>query len=58
MMSLMPTIVSGDKDTSYYPYPNFVNPNIYYKMYWKDAQNVISDMDEFSALYVTHHGCV
>ena len=50
--------VLSEKDTSYYPYPDFVNPNIYYKMYWKDAENVISDMDQFSALYISHHGCV
>ena len=50
--------VSGNKDTTYYPYPDFVNPNVYYEMYYKDAENVIADMDSFSALYIKHHGCV
>ena len=50
--------MSANKDTTYYPYPNFVNPNTYYEMYYKDAENVIADMDKFSALYIKHHGCV
>lgn len=51
-------MVSAEKDTSYYPYPGFVNPNVNYKMYWKDAENVLSDLDQFSKLYISHHGCV
>lgn len=50
--------VHGAKDNSYYPYPEFVNPNTYYRMYWKDAANVIEDMDEFESLYIKYHGCV
>lgn len=26
-------------------------------MYWKDAYNVLEDLDQFSALYITYHNC-
>lgn len=34
------------------------NPNNHFKMYWKDAANVIQDLDQFQALYIEVHGCV
>lgn len=52
------SIIDGAKDSSYYPYPDFINPNIYYKMYWKDADNVLEDLDQFDTLYVKYHRCV
>jgi hypothetical protein len=45
------------KDSNFY-YQDFVNPNIKNEMYWKDSVNVLQDLDQFSALYIKHHGCV
>jgi hypothetical protein len=44
------------KDGAYYR-PGSGNPNIYEKMYWKDADNVLQDLDQFSSLYVEFHHC-
>jgi hypothetical protein len=49
--------VSGVKDSNFY-YHGFVNPNTENEMYWKDSVNVLQDLDQFSALYIKHHGCV
>jgi len=38
-------------------YSGFTNPNVKNKMYWKDAYNVLEDLDQFSALYITYHNC-
>lgn len=46
----------GDKDDSYYR-PGSGNPNIYQKMYWKDADNVLEDLGEFETLYVEFQHC-
>jgi hypothetical protein len=44
------------KDSNMYRWGE--NPNTHFKMYWKDAANVIQDLSQFQALYVTVHGCV
>ena len=44
------------KDSNMYPWGS--NPNTHFKMYWKDAANVLQDLDHFQALYVQVHGCV
>ena len=49
--------VSADKDGSYYP-EGMENPNVNKKMYWAEAGNVLDDLSQFDALYVTHHNCV
>jgi hypothetical protein len=49
--------VRAEKDSN--PYPWGSNPNNRYRMYWRDARNVLQDLDsDFAALYVVHHGCV
>lgn len=48
--------VNADKDANIYPWGS--NPNTHFKMYWKDAANIIQDLDNFQALYVQVHGCV
>jgi hypothetical protein len=45
------------QDSNFY-YTGFVNPNTENEMYWKDSVNVLQDLDQFSALYIKHHGCV
>ena len=45
---------SAVKDSNYYPGGNkLVNE----KMYWADAENVLQDLNQFDALYVTFHNC-
>lgn len=46
----------ADRDTDYYP--GYTNPNVNTEMYWKNAINVLQDLDQFSSLYVKYHGCV
>jgi hypothetical protein len=50
-------VVNAEKDSDYY-LPGFSNPNAVNEMYWKDSLNVLQDIDQFDALYVTYHGCV
>ncbi|KAI2496340.1 hypothetical protein MHU86_18167 [Fragilaria crotonensis] len=45
------------KDSDYYP-PGVSNPNVNQKMYWKDAVNVLQDLDQFESLHILFHGCV
>lgn len=33
------------------------NPNIHNGLYFAEAANVVDNLDEFEALYVTHHNC-
>ena len=33
------------------------NPNIHNGLYFAEAANVLDNLDEFEALYVTHHNC-
>ena len=33
------------------------NPNKYETMYWKDTDNILQDLSQFSALYVRFHQC-
>ena len=50
-------MASADKDSDYY-YPGLTNPNVNTKMYWKDAINVLQDLDQFASLHIKYHGCV
>ena len=50
-------VTIAEKDSSYYP-PGVVNPNTLNAMYWRDAENVMEDLDQFESLYVKYHGCV
>jgi hypothetical protein len=45
----------ADKDSNRYPWGQ--NPNVDFKMYWKDSSNVLQDLNEFQALYIKVHGC-
>jgi len=47
----------AEKDDSYYN-ANSGNPNMDLKMYWKDSDNIMQDLDKFSGLYVEFHSCV
>jgi hypothetical protein len=49
-------VVTANKDESYYA-NGITNPNVRQKMYWKEGYNVLQDLDQFAALYVTYHNC-
>jgi len=51
------TSCRAEKDNSYYN-ANSGNPNTDLKMYWKDTDNILQDLSEFSGLYVEFHSCV
>eukprot|EP00594_Rhizosolenia_setigera_P011665 CAMPEP_0178961550 /NCGR_PEP_ID=MMETSP0789-20121207/13778_1 /TAXON_ID=3005 /ORGANISM="Rhizosolenia setigera, Strain CCMP 1694" /LENGTH=523 /DNA_ID=CAMNT_0020645415 /DNA_START=125 /DNA_END=1696 /DNA_ORIENTATION=- len=46
------------KDSQYYSYPGFINPNTYFKMYWDDSYDILEDIDQFDHLYISYHKCV
>lgn len=48
--------VEASKDDSYYK-AGSGNPNIYQKMYWKDADNILQDLSKFQTLYVQFQHC-
>jgi hypothetical protein len=48
--------VLADKDSNWYLYGE--NPNNKFRMYWKDAPNVLQDLSKFRSLHVKYHGCV
>jgi len=50
--------IRADKDTHQYPYVGFQNPNIAYKMYYRDAINVLNDLSSFKSLSVRFYSCV
>ena len=54
--SLLLSAARASKDTTYYP-EGMTNKNVNEKMYWRDANNVVEDLDEFDALYVSFHSC-
>ena len=58
LLSLLLLVVSvgAVKDGDYY-IGGFENPNTKHEMYWKDSMNVLQDLDQFSSLYITYHGC-
>ena len=49
-------MIAAEKDSAVYP-DGMENPNVNNKMYWADAMNVLEDISQFDALYITHHGC-
>lgn len=57
LLSLLVGLVEAGKDGDYY-IGGFENPNTKHEMYWKDSLNVLQDLDQFSSLYITYHGCV
>lgn len=56
LVAALSAFVAADKDQNVYPWGE--NPNNRYRMYWKDSTNVLSDLDQFKALYIKVHGCV
>lgn len=55
--ALFVVVVSAEKDSGSYYANGVTNPNIEEKMYWKEPYNVLEDLDQFDALYVTYHNC-
>ena len=53
---LLATSARAEKDNAFYP-DGMENPNVNNKMYWADSINVLDDLSQFDALYITHHGC-
>ena len=53
---LFATFVAADKDSGYYG-DGKSNPNENNSHYWKEAKNVLQDLDQFDALYVKYHNC-
>ena len=53
---LLATFVAADKDTGYYA-DGKSNPNTKKSHYWRDAINVLQDLNQFDALYVQYHNC-
>lgn len=51
------SVALAAKDSDYYP-PGMTNPNVKQEMYWKDAVNVLQDLDQFESLHILYHGCV
>ena len=56
ILLLAATFVAAEKDSGYYANGKS-NPNIKNSHYWKEAKNVLEDLDQFSALYVKYHNC-
>jgi hypothetical protein len=50
-------VVEASKDSYSYYANGITNPNIKEKMYWREGYNVLEDLDQFAALYVTYHSC-
>jgi hypothetical protein len=55
---LLTSVVNGAQDTAYYP--GFSNPNTEDEMYYREATNVLQDLEagEFASLYIKYHTCV
>ena len=56
VLLLWTALAQANKDSAFYP-DGMENPNVNNKMYWADAINVLEDIGQFDALYITHHGC-
>ena len=56
LLVVLSTAALGAKDNAYYP-NGITNPNIKRQMYWHDASNVLTDLSQFSELYVQFHAC-
>lgn len=54
----MASVAQGAQDTAYYP--GFSNPNTQDEMYYREAVNVLQDLEsgEFQSLYIQYHSCV
>ena len=46
----------ASKDAHYFT-PGTSNPNLNEAMYWRDAINVLQDLNQFQYLYVSFHSC-
>ena len=51
-------VAHGAQDSAYYP--GFTNPNTEDDMYYREAVNVIQDVEDgqFDSLYIKYHSCV
>ena len=55
---LMASAANGAQDSAYYP--GFSNPNTQDEMYYREAVNVLQDLEDgqFDSLYIKYHSCV
>lgn len=53
---LLATPVQADRDDTYYP-AGVRNPLVQQDLYYKDATNVLEDLDAFESLFVKYHSC-
>lgn len=56
LLGLLTRTALADKDDSYY-IAGTGNPNVNEQMYWKDAYNILQDLNQFQELYVDFHQC-
>lgn len=47
---------SAERDTTYYT-GGIENPNLEDNMFYSSGANVLDDLDQFDALYITYHNC-
>ena len=55
-VSLLLGLTTAEKDSGYWP-SGKQNPNVKRSHYWREAHNVLQDIDQFSKLYVAFHNC-
>ena len=55
-VSLLLGLTTAEKDSGYWP-SGTQNPNVKRSHYWREAHNVLQDIDQFSKLYVAFHNC-
>ena len=56
LLALGWSLAYAAKDAHYFS-PGTSNPNVDETMYWRDAVNVLQDLDQFQYLYVSFHSC-
>lgn len=54
--ALLVALAAANKDDTYY-INGIESPNQGEKMYWGEGVNVLEDLEQFDALYVTYHNC-
>mmetsp|Transcript_1755 Transcript_1755/g.2449 ORF Transcript_1755/g.2449 Transcript_1755/m.2449 type:complete len:496 (+) Transcript_1755:218-1705(+) len=56
VLALVVGTAIAEKDGNAYPWGT--NPNVQAQMYWRDASNILEDLDQFESLFIRVHGCV
>ena len=58
LLAMATAKVDGKSNSNYYPSDlGMSDANIGKKMYWATALDILDDVSQFDALYVTHHNC-